>query len=323
MIKIGASYSTLSTTELLNDLVPQYRVESPISCKFWCRGINDSYKVSSEEKNYLLRIYRKGWRTLSQINFEVEALTYLHDKGANISYPIKRNDGGYVTTLNTPEGLRYALVTTYVEGEDISYDDVEDAYLYGQNVADIHSLSTDFSTQHSRFELDKVHLLNEPIDNIKPFLSHRPDDWKFIEKLRARLLDIIQNINREDIDYGFCHGDFHGGNAHKTANTITYFDFDCCGFGWRAYDIAVFRWGARLHDKEADRWKAFVQGYKTKRDISDVDLKLTTAFLAIRDIWLMGLHMGNANDFGRDWIDDCYIDRRINFLKLIIEEHFI
>ena len=84
----------------------------------------------------------------------------------------------------------------------------------------------------------------------------------------------------------------------------------------------MFRWDARLAGKERERWEAFVRGYETKRKISDVTLKLTTAFMAIRDIWLMGLHMGNATDFGRDWLDDDYIDRRIKFLKAIEEEYF-
>ena len=98
----------------------------------------------------------------------------------------------------------------------------------------------------------------------------------------------MQDIRDQDADYGLCHGDFHGWNAHYHADTLTFFDFDDCGYGWRAYDLAVFRWDARLDEKEDERWEAFVKGYRSKREISDADLKLTTTFMAIRDIWLMG-----------------------------------
>ena len=81
------------------------------------------------------------------------------------------------------------------------------------------------------------------IINIRPFLTHRPEDLRFIEIFKEELLDVLLNIPRDELDYGFCHGDFHGLNAHKNNKGITFFDFDCCGFGWRAYDIAVFRWG--------------------------------------------------------------------------------
>jgi Ser/Thr protein kinase RdoA (MazF antagonist) len=49
--------------------------------------------------------------------------------------------------------------------------------------------------------------------------------------------------SREDLEVGSCHGDLHGWNAHIDQNmALTVYDFDCCGVGWRAYDIAVFRW---------------------------------------------------------------------------------
>ena len=144
----------------------------------------------------------------------------------------------------------------------------------------------------------------------------------FLENFAARLLKSMQDIHHQSKDYGLCHGDFHGWNAHSSEGIVTFFDFDDCGYGWRAYDLAVFRWDARLEEKESERWEAFVKGYKSKRDIADSDLALTTVFVAIRDIWLMGEHMANAKDFGRGWMDDEYIDERIKFLKAIAEEHF-
>ncbi|MGB0848454.1 MAG: phosphotransferase enzyme family protein [Thiolinea sp.] len=322
MLNISASYSTLAATDLLEHVVPQYQVKSPIRCEFWLRGLNDTYKITAKTDNYILRVYRKDWRTLSQIKFEVDALNYLHEQGANVSYPIKRLDGEYVTTLNTPEGVRYVIVTAFAEGAALSYDDVQDAYIYGANVADIHTLSAGFASEHPRFELDHVRLLSEPLECIRPFLAHRPECWKFLENFGARLLSFMEAIRDQDADYGLCHGDFHGWNAHYHSDTLTFFDFDDCGYGWRAYDLAVFRWDARLDKKENERWAAFIKGYRSKRDISDADLKLTTTFMAIRDIWLMGEHMGNAKDFGRGWMGDEYIDERIAFLKAIEEEHF-
>jgi Ser/Thr protein kinase RdoA (MazF antagonist) len=32
-----------------------------------------------------------------------------------------------------------------------------------------------------------------------------------------------------------------GPYARATGETLTFFDFDLCGWGWRAYDVAVFR----------------------------------------------------------------------------------
>jgi thiamine kinase-like enzyme len=40
------------------------------------------------------------------------------------------------------------------------------------------------------------------------------------------------------LEIGFCHGDFHGGNACQKDGSFTFYDFDCCGWGYRAYDLA-------------------------------------------------------------------------------------
>ncbi len=322
MSNIGATYSILSSTDLLKFIVPLYRIDNPISCEFWHRGLNDTYKIQSSEGNYILRIYRKDWRTLNQINFEIDALNYLHGKRANVSYPIARKNDEFVTTLHAPEGERYAIITTFAEGECLTYDDAQDAFFYGEHVAEIHRITDGFSTDHPRFDLDLNHLLLERLQTMRPFFTHRQEDWEFLERFGSHLQNYVEAIDCKNIDYGFCHGDFHGQNAHKFGETLTFFDFDCCGFGWRAYDITVFRWSARLREKEDERWERFLQGYRTKRQISETDLTLSIAFLAIRDIWLLGLYFENAVYFGKNIVGNSFIGRRMKFLKAIQEEHF-
>jgi Ser/Thr protein kinase RdoA (MazF antagonist) len=74
-------------------------------------------------------------------------------------------------------------------------------------------------------------------------------------------------------------GDFHGWNVHMAQDhMLTVFDFDCCGVGWRAYDIAVLRWGARLRGKEQARWPSFLCGYGEVRRLSDLNIQATPYF---------------------------------------------
>ena len=89
---------------------------NPLSCEFWARGLNDTYKISSDRENFALRVYRKKWRTQSDIKFELNAIKHLHKKGADVAYPIERNQGGYITDIEAPEGIRQVIVTKYAEG---------------------------------------------------------------------------------------------------------------------------------------------------------------------------------------------------------------
>src|SRR5688500_499926 len=111
---------------------------------------------------------------------------------------------------------------------------------------------------------------------------------------------------------GFCHGDLHGGNACETGGAFTFYDFDCCGWGYRAYDLAVFPWAFAVRRETAERVKAmgraFLKGYARRRTLGPADVEAIAAFVAIRQIWLMGLHIGLGDRFAWGWINDGYFD---------------
>ena len=68
--------------------------------------------------------------------------------------------------------------------------------------------------------------------------------------------------------------------------------------GWRAYDIAVFRWGRALNKQGEKLWEAFLEGYMQYRAIQPMDLAAVPLFVAMRQIWLLGMHTLNAADWG-------------------------
>ena len=105
-----------------------------------------------------------------------------------------------------------------------------------------------------------------------------------------------------DLEFGFCHGDFKGGNACESDGSFTFFDFDCSGWGYRAYDLAVFPWAFAIDECTSERIEAmgrsFLGGYMRHRKVSDNDIDVIPAFVAIREIWLLGLHIDLGNQFG-------------------------
>lgn len=314
-MQIGSSYSTLNATELLKQIVSQYKISEPVSCEFWVRGLNDTYKISTATDNFILRVYRKNWRTNADIAFELDALNHIHAQGGKVACPIERKHGGYMTTVSAPEGERQIIVTQYAKGTVPNYDDSTNTNMFGASVAGIHVQSSNFQTKHERYRLDLTHLLVEPLAAIKRRLSHHQRESQFIIDFASRLSDNVASLSAEKLDIGFCHGDFHGRNAHIYQNEVTHFDFDCCGLGWRIYDLATFKWHARKHRKEDQRWPAFLEGYQSVRTIPALDLSLLETFVAIREIWLMGLHLASVHTFGTGWLNDEYINQGVNFLK--------
>lgn len=322
MVSIGSLYSTLSADELLEKVIPYYQIGKVKNCILWESGFNDTYKIEGESKDYILRVYRFGRRTLDDIEFEIEVLLHLKSKSVSVSYPLERIDEKHITSISTAEGLRYVIVTNCAQGKPFAYDTLDEAFLYGKHVAMVHKATEGFYSTRKRQILNEEFLIEAPLASIESFSGVSPEHIEYINQLSSRLSVCLGNMNSSELDYGFCHGDFHGWNAHALLSDVEFFDFDFCGFGLRAYELSVFRWSARLGGKEKERWEEFISGYRSIRSIKDVDLELTTIFMAIRDIWLIGQHIDNTKVFGRNWMNIDYFDKRIKFLKELESEIF-
>jgi Ser/Thr protein kinase RdoA (MazF antagonist) len=317
MTVFPVTHSVLSIKALLSDVLPNYDIKVPTECKFLSLGLNDTFLVTTGQNKYILRAYRKDWRSREDIHFELELLQHLKQQGIPVAAPIARKDGTFVEEVLAPEGLRYIALFSYALGKEIAYeaDEENDCYLYGKAVANIHTATATFQSNYRRFSIDLEHLLDKPLESIGPLLAHRPDDWNYLVTLVEKLRTCVQALPLKGLETGVCHGDFHGGNVHVNEHgTYTFFDFDCCGFGWRTYDIAVFRWSSRLANKEKERWTPFLRGYTEVRPLEDIDLRATPYFVAIRHVWLTGLHTGNGQDWGY-WMDDRYFDRALKFFR--------
>jgi Ser/Thr protein kinase RdoA (MazF antagonist) len=160
------------------------------------------------------------------------------------------------------------------------------------------------------------YLIDDPLKSIDSILSNREENKVYLHQLADKLRNHISFFQTDELEMGFCHGDFHRGNGHIAEDgTITFFDFDCCGWGWLAYDIAVFRWGARHIKKEKLLWEQFIKGYKEERILNEVDLKATQLFVGVRHLWLLGMLTSNGSDFGFGFMDHRYFDNAVQFLK--------
>ena len=309
-----AMYSTLSTEPLLDFVSRGYNFARFKECKLLARGLNDTYVLTTtEDERYVLRVYRANWRSLDEIAFEIDALIYLHQKGIRVSIPLRRNDQGFIHAIKTIEGIRYVVLFTFAPGKNPKYEKEEEAVLYGKAVAWVHRATDDFTTTHSRFSLDLDHLIYSPIRAIRPFLLHRAQDWEHLENLCTGLSAALSSLPLSNLERGFCHGDFHGWNASFSEDgNVTFYDFDCGGIGWRAYDVAVFRWHSMLREKEMENWDAFLRGYSEVRELKAADIEAVPLFIGARHVWIMGLHTTNAYEWG--WLNDDYFDHQLKFL---------
>ncbi|MDB5084231.1 MAG: hypothetical protein JWN30_1117 [Bacilli bacterium] len=325
MIKLPVDHSVISSRALLSVINQNYDLGEGIDCRFLTSGLNDTYFMKTSAGKFIVRIYKVDWRTLADIRFEIDLLIHLRDNQIPVSAPIAKKDGDFVIEIDAPEGKRYAVLFTFAEG-DLSHTE-EHCVLYGTEAAKMHHAMDTFESPHSRFTINLDHLLDYPLKSIRGFLTHRPDDINFLDTLSYNLRQRLDQF-APSLEWGVCHGDLHGNNVFFTENgLLTHFDFDCGGFGWRAYDLAVFQW-AKVRGKKKEEftnplWDAFRQAYQAERKLSPCDLKAIPMFVAVREIWLMGLHTGNSHIWGSSWLDDNYFNKNLQFLRNWSDVHSI
>lgn len=331
-MKVAVRYSTVCEDELLMKLAPLYQIDHPRTCHFWHRGGDDIYQLRSDTHCYTLRVYRHGIHARDDIEFEVAALNFLRSRGAKVAYPIEKRDGGYISEIEAPEGLRYVVITTHAHGSVPGYCGQKhiyerDACLFGESVAELHELSEGFECNHERRKLDIDYLFESSVEVVRTYIresalflhKERADSQ---EKLHAAILAVKENLLTvipDDLDVGFCHGDCHGSNVHNDNGELTQFDFEDCGFGYRVYDIATFKWAIHGEDKENELWSSFLKGYASIRQPGSADLLAIPVFVIIRQLWWIAFIISNLEDFGYIDTSDRFVCKQLSRIESMLK----
>ncbi len=314
--------SVLDPGALATYVLPAYGIRGA-RCRFAKRGPNDTYAVVDADGTRYLRVYRAGWRTRAQIEAELDLLCALRDRGAAVAAPVPRRDGGLFTTLRAPEGIRYATLMTEAPGVPAPTDP-DACHVLGSVLGALHVELDALAPDPRRFDLDEGHLLREPVARVAALLPHRRDLVDALAAVADDLARVIARVDRTGPRWGACHGDFHPGNVHVDLadGGLSVFDFDCFGYGWRAYDLAVFRWHQMLqHPQDAPgtaraerQWNAFVAGYAGERAVDDAERAAVDVFVAARHVWSLGLYAGGETAWGGGWLTDDYFENQIGFV---------
>jgi len=313
-------YSTFSSEAIKQLVLSHYNLDDPVECTLYSRGLNDTYLVSGQDRQFALRLYRARWRTREAVIGEVAALLHIGSKGLPVATPVARSDGELVTDVNAPEGPRWAVLFHWVKGDEPVYRNETHARLYGRLAAQLHIAGDDLPPSAARSPLDLNYLLQRPLESLRPALKSRPllaaRFDAVVDRVRAR----IDGAKERLWDWGFCHGDLHCGNAHIDGQQLSLYDFDCCGPGWRLYDLATYRWAARLRQFEGGAWRPFIEAYLEVRPAAASTLELVPLFVILRHIWLQGYHAWNSVEDGTIFRSDGSFDYLVTFCEHVESE---
>jgi Ser/Thr protein kinase RdoA (MazF antagonist) len=251
---------------------------------FWRGSANYVYVINNTDKAYYLRFALNEERTLSEIEAEFEFLTHLKTNNFPAAYPVKSKDGKYIETIHHPQGTYYATVFEGAKGCNLEIEEMktEDFHNWGISLAKLHNLSSEFTPQKNKRKDYK-----DILDGMKCILTDLPDEAEAISEL-SKASDWLSSLSLTEDNFGLIHYDYELDNIFwdKDLRIFTAIDFDDSMYFYYAMDIAyALRDLNELSEEKAYLGlEAFLQGYKTIRDISDTEVKNFSKFRRFADL---------------------------------------
>jgi Ser/Thr protein kinase RdoA (MazF antagonist) len=278
--------STVAPPALLEAMRQAYTVEDSATCELLQRHLDATYLVSGKSDRLIARLYNARWWSQEEVEGEVAVLRHLTNRRVRVAAPVKRRDGGCMTTIHAPEGERQLVVYEYLDGDGLLPS--RDAGAFGELVGQMHGALEDCRLEHHRRELTFRRLTTETFDTILAQLSEQNEHRTYLEELRIRVLARAQEVGLSAFREGLCHGDLNFSNAVRLADgQIGLYDFESCGAGILAYDLAVFRWVQRGVGAPEKIWQDFLDGYRRHNEIPERELAGMDLLVLLRQLYML------------------------------------
>jgi Ser/Thr protein kinase RdoA (MazF antagonist) len=295
---IEVGYSTATVSSVLRLVQAEYDLPAPLTGSLLRRGFNDHYAVDAGGTRYLFRLYlrQKYWLSgMEELQWEVDLLEHLRRDGIPVSHPLPRRNGEFLGAVEAPEGLRHFALLSWAPGQPPAPYTPDQARALGETVAGLHQSADRFTSARPRFELSFGYLVDGPLERYRRYMTDA--DYKAMAAVAQRVKERLSRLTFPADGWGIIHGDLHGGNCHfDAAGGVTLFDFDICGYGWRAYDLAAFTLFTRRASENVRT--AFLDGYQSVRPLSEAEHQAIPTLIKARAIWDTGDFLGMADIWG-------------------------
>ena len=287
---------------------------------------NTVFKVEGLDGNtYALRIHRKGYHDLDELNSEHVWTSSLSNAGLLVPEAVvTRSRGAYtsVSFLNSDE-YRYVGLVKWIEGTilndlilDLEEKDVSDLYeSLGKVVAKFHktTIAWEVPKDFKRHSFDTDGFLGS-----KPFWGRfweaqnaTTSERETLSLIRNNMTEILSKLPKDINSFGMIHADLHSQNVLIQGKNLSVIDFDDSGFGWYGFDLAVAIWdrldftATGCHFDIA--YKSLTKGYLEERPKAIDIIEIIPVFLLMRTLMIIR------------WIEDRPESGHAAFIPVLIE----
>ena len=271
---------------------------------------NFTYEASSDGSEWIVRVTEPSHRSITQLDAELDWLTFLDGQGVSVSPPLPSGSGALVETFDTDDGPFHVSVFRKAPGRSFAFKQHWHTRFHqnlGELAGEMHA-ATRFYTPG-----DNTQPRESWADDMSHIRQFIPED----ETIAKRELDVMvewaSGLKIDSDTYGLVHTDLNYGNLFVGEHgDLTVFDFDDCGYHWFAYDLAIPIFYALLffdmpsEDPAKQDWfyGPVLEGYSRHMALDDEWLSRIPAFVRLRRIEMYAwahklLDIDNLSDWER------------------------
>jgi Ser/Thr protein kinase RdoA (MazF antagonist) len=316
---LDVKIQTDSLTVFAHEILKRYGIsDAEVECINF--EFNATFAVSTQSgQKYALRLNINSTRTLPNIQAETQWVRDLaRIPSINVPTPIASLDDQYVvSTVHADSGHTiYGVMYSWLEGEEIG-DEPTLAQLQtvGQAIALLHERSSGFRlTDGAALPTfsDFFWGTEDYLFSSKSTLTAK--DRQLIEQARDLIMKFTNDLYATSPVH-IIHGDFHGWNLMWHEEQLFIFDFDDCGFGVEAQDIAVALYYLDTPEQET----ALLDGYKSIRPLPLYSENSMKALLLQRRLLLLNYLFETKNAEHREMLP-AYLDKTIERVSTFLTD---
>jgi Ser/Thr protein kinase RdoA (MazF antagonist) len=314
-VKIQTDSLTVFAHEILKKYgITDAEVES-INFEF-----NATFSVSTQSgQKYALRLNINSTRTVSNIQAETQ---WVRDLARipliNVPTPIASLDDQYLVSAHHADSGQtiYGVMYSWLEGEEIGDDPtLNQLHTVGRAMALLHENSANFTLTDGA----ELPIFNDFFWGTEDFLFSSqskvpPRDRELLKKAHDLIMMYTDQLYATSAVH-IIHADLHGWNLMWHEDQLSIFDFDDCGYGVEAQDIAVALYYLDTPEQDA----ALLDGYKSIRPLPVYSEKAMKAILLQRRLLLLNYLYETKNAEHKEMLP-AYLEKTIERVSTFLTD---
>ena len=248
------------------------------------RSENETWRAG----NLILRLHRQGYHTREEIASELAWLTALQDlPGLNAVTPLAGAQG-----LVTEVDGRFLVAFAPIGGQELQPgDDLARWFApLGEITARLHLHARQWTPPlgftRKRWDVETILGPNPHWGHWRQTQGLDPQGEALLARATDRLAATLNAYGTGPETFGLIHADLRLANLMVDGDRLTAIDFDDCGFGWWAYDLAAALSFYETDPRLPDLIAAWVQGYSRIAPLAAEDRAMIPALIFLRRVLL-------------------------------------